>query len=388
MSGQETQPNNRPQGKKPQNSRSAGPGSNKQGSTKQGSNKQGSNKQGTGKQGTGKQGTNKQGQRSNNQSSRNPQRSGPARGNTQAPRKAASKKVASVVVAPVKVAQTVVVPRPSPIRTVVIVGLGAFGLVLGAVVGLVTGVYVLVILGVVVGAVSGVAVSRNLVSKAFDTAISLVPADDIDAQNEPRLFNLLASLCAVSGVQMPTVAMSRDQSFNVCVFGDPSNKGASHIIFSEGLLKSLSRIELEGVIAACLARIKSGQLEVQTEIAGVLNRLGGVVPATVQTKLLRSCADAQEVFDADVKACGITRYPPGLIAAYEHFEDESTVTSSSSALVAHLWLVNPLGEALPRHKQTARGEGGTIRNGSGSTVEGDNETHPALATRIALLREI
>ena len=383
MSGQETQPNNRPQGKKPQNSRSAGPGSNRQGGNRQGSNNQGSKKQGT-----SKQGSNRQGQRSNNQGSRNPQRSGPARGNTQAPGKAANNKAAPVVVVPVKVAQTVVVPRPSPIRKVVIVGLGVLGLVLGAVVGLITGMYVLVILGVIVGAGFGVVVSRNLVGKAFDSAISLVPANDIDAQNEPRLFNLLASLCAVSGVQMPTVAMSRDQSFNVCVFGDPSNKGASHVIFTEGLLKALSRIELEGVIAACLARIKSGYLEAQTEITGVLNVLGGVVPATVQTKLLRSCAEAQEVFDADVKACGITRYPPGLIAAYEHFEDESTVTSSSSALVAHLWLANPLGEALPRHKQAARSEGGAISNGSGSTVDGDNETHPALATRIALLREI
>lgn len=381
MSGQETQSNNRPQGKKPQNSRPAGQGANNQGAGIQGSNKQGSSKQGSSKQGSNKQGPRQQ-------NSRNQQRSGPARGNTKAPVKTSVNKVAPVVVAPVKVAQAVVVPKRSQIQRIVLAAFSAVGLLVGAVVGLITGVYLIAILGVVVGAVAGMLVYRNLVSKAFDSAISLVPADDIDAQNEPRLFNLLASLCAVSGVQMPTVAMSHDQSFNVCVFGDPSNKGASHLIFSEGLLKSLSRIELEGVIAACLARIKSGQLEVQTETTGILHVLGGVVPAALRTNLLQACSEVQEVFDADVKACGITRYPPGLIAAYEHFEDESTVTSSSSVLVAHLWLVNPLGEALPRHKQATRGEGGAISNGSGSKVDINNETHPAIATRIALLREI
>ena len=362
MSGQETQSNNRPQGKKPQNNRSKQSGSSKSGSNRSGS---------------------------SNQRSRNQQRSGPPRtGAKSAPAKSAPAKVAPVVVAPVKVAQAVVAPRRSPLQKLVVISLGSLGLLVGLVISLLTSLYLFAIAGGVVGGGAGVLVYRNLVGKAFDSAISLVSARPIDAQDEPRLFNLMASLCAVSGVQMPTVAKSSDTGFNACVFVDPRHKGVSHIVFTEGLLESLSRIELEGVIAACLARMKSGQLEAQTESTGILHLLGGAVPAALRTKVLRACAEAQEVFDADVKACGITRYPPGLIAAYEHFEDESTVTSASSALVAHLWLANPLGEALPQHKQASRGGGVVTTGGSGSTVEDVHVTHPALATRIALLREI
>ena len=45
---------------------------------------------------------------------------------------------------------------------------------------------------------------------------------------------------------------------------------------------------------------------------------------------------------ADVSACQLTRYPPGLISALEKLQDDTTVTHSASTATAHLWIEQPM----------------------------------------------
>ena len=77
---------------------------------------------------------------------------------------------------------------------------------------------------------------------------------------------------------------------------------------------------------------------------------------------------------ADVSACQMTRYPPGLISALEKLQADSTVTHSASTATAHLWIEQPMSGV-----------------GDGGRLGGPHrwfDTHRPLDERIALLREL
>ena len=77
---------------------------------------------------------------------------------------------------------------------------------------------------------------------------------------------------------------------------------------------------------------------------------------------------------ADVSACQLTRYPPGLISALEKLRDDTTVTHSATTATAHLWIEQPMS--------------GVGDNGRLGRTHGLFDTHPPLEERIALLREL
>lgn len=256
------------------------------------------------------------------------------------------------------------------------------GVLVGVVLTLISGLVALLPVFVALGAGSGLVVYRRAAAQSFSLMNSCVVTQEINNEDHPRLFNLLDSLCAVSGVSVPVVGVTTDATVNAYVVADPLGVEHSHIVFTDGALRVMELIELEGFIAACLARVKSGRLELQTETAGVIAALGKFIPAGLARKALEACFTQQDVFDADLKACGITRFPPGLIAAYEKMSAESTVTSGVNPLNVHLWLANPKSAFSP-NSSNASG-----RDASSSTVIGSEVVHPALATRLALLREI
>jgi heat shock protein HtpX len=77
---------------------------------------------------------------------------------------------------------------------------------------------------------------------------------------------------------------------------------------------------------------------------------------------------------ADVSACQLTRYPPGLISALEKLQADTTVTHSASTATAHLWIEQPMS--------------GVGDNGRLGGLHRMFDTHPPLEERIALLREL
>jgi heat shock protein HtpX len=143
-----------------------------------------------------------------------------------------------------------------------------------------------------------------------------------------------------------------DPARNVLVAGRDPRRSA--VVFTSGLLDSLDRIELEGVVAHQLARIRQDDVAPATLVA-VLGRLTGL--------LLRSPLATDRLVAADLEACQLTRYPPGLIGALEKVAGASTVASAPSSATAHLWFVPPT---------------------DGRT----SDPHPPLEERIALLREL
>jgi len=77
---------------------------------------------------------------------------------------------------------------------------------------------------------------------------------------------------------------------------------------------------------------------------------------------------------ADVSACQMTRYPPGLISALEKLKDDTTVVHAASTATAHLWIEQPM---------SGVGDRGRL-----SKIHSLFDTHPPLDERIALLREL
>jgi heat shock protein HtpX len=77
---------------------------------------------------------------------------------------------------------------------------------------------------------------------------------------------------------------------------------------------------------------------------------------------------------ADLSACQLTRYPPGLISALEKLKEDTTVTHSASTATAHLWIEQPM---------SGVGDSGKLAG-----IHKLFDTHPPLDERIALLREL
>ncbi|HEY0519267.1 MAG TPA: M48 family metalloprotease, partial [Ilumatobacteraceae bacterium] len=91
-------------------------------------------------------------------------------------------------------------------------------------------------------------------------------------------------------------------------------------------------------------------------------------------KLMQAAVSRRRETLADVSACQMTRYPPGLISALEKLRDDTTVTHSATTATAHLWIEQPL---------SGVGDAGKF-----GRLNRMFDTHPPLEERIALLREL
>ena len=271
------------------------------------------------------------------------------------------------------------------LRRAVAVVWGGVGIVVGAVVGFVAlsvvGLIVgAVLVGVVLGAV-GAALAGRFVESAVDVVLSRVPSRSLDAAGAPRLFNLLHGLCASAGVTVPNVAVTDDEGINALVVADPSRSGPAEMVVTRGFADRLERIEMEGALAVCLARLRSGLVETQTLAVALSIASPWFIPGASRRRVVEASFTGQAVFDADVKGVGITRYPPGLAAAFQQMLAGSTRVASADPRSAVLWLASPSGESDVSSNDTRPTAGG-------SRVETSIEEHPPLSERLALLREI
>jgi heat shock protein HtpX len=232
-----------------------------------------------------------------------------------------------------------------------------------------------------------------------------VPADEVQYR---RLHNLVEGLCIASGIPKPRVYVIDDSAPNA--FATGRNPRNAAIAFTTGLLEQMNRVELEGVVAHELSHIKNydilvstlavtlvGTVAIVTDIAirtmwwngGRVARSGDhanrnnplaflglalLIIAPLIARAMQATISRRRETLADVSAVRMTRYPPGLIAALEKLEHDSTVTHSASMATAHMWIEQPMS-----------GVGDAGRLGGWHKLF---NTHPPLSERIALLREI
>lgn len=243
--------------------------------------------------------------------------------------------------------------------------------------------------------------------KADKIALSVSRAYPADPVQYQRLHNLVEGLCIASGLPKPQVYIVDDPAPNAFATGrDPKHAA---IAVTTGLLEKLNRVELEGVLAHELSHIRNydilvstlavtlvGSIALLTNIAirmmwwngGRVSRDGDrdggnplaivglvlLIFAPIIAKAMQAAISRKRETLADVSACQMTRYPPGLISALEKLRDDVTVTHAASTATAHMWIEQPMA-----------GVGDEGKMGRWNKMF---DTHPPLQERIALLREL
>lgn len=239
-------------------------------------------------------------------------------------------------------------------------------------------------------------------------ALAVSRARPADEQQYRRLHNLVEGLCIAAGLPKPGVYIVDDPAPNAFATGRNPNNAA--IAVTTGLLEQMNRVELEGVIAHELSHIRHYDITVSTIAVTLVGTLalisdlairtmwwnGGrrsrgndrsdhfnplaliglvlIILAPLIARLLQAAVSRSRESLADLGACQLTRYPPGLISALEKLQADSTATHSATTATAHLWIEQPM---------SGLGDDGKL-----SALHRLFNTHPPLEERITALKEL
>lgn len=224
------------------------------------------------------------------------------------------------------------------------------------------------IVGLVVAALVAMALVAWSRSAADAVVLRSTGATRADGPDDARYRNLVEGLCVLSGSAEPSLYVLDDEALNMAVFGHGPDR--STMVVTRGLLRGLERIELEGVLAHGLARIRNDDIAPATFAAFAAK----ACPAGLAERVVSHASPREHLERADLDAVASTRYPPGLIAALGKIGDEPRSIDHVPRGERQLWFVDP----------------GPVAPGSDSTgdVRVVGETHPPLAERVERLREL
>jgi heat shock protein HtpX len=244
--------------------------------------------------------------------------------------------------------------------------------------------------------------------KADKIALAVSRARPAPPDEFARLHNLVEGLCIAGGLPKPAVYIIDDPAPNA--FATGRNPKHAAIAVTTGLLDQMNRVELEGVVAHELSHIRNydilvstlavtmvGAVALMTDLAirtmwwngGRMSRSGDhrnhqnplafvgfalLILAPFAARAMQATVSRRRETLADLSACQLTRYPPGLISALEKLKEDTTVTHSASTATAHLWIEQPMS--------------GVGDDGKLAGIHKLFDTHPPLDERIALLREL
>ena len=220
----------------------------------------------------------------------------------------------------------------------VVRALSLFGIMPGMVVAVVLAILVSPLVGlaavIVVAGAWAIAVHLR-VRGSLDRVLATTGATRMPADASPRWANVVDGLSVTSGVNDAELWVLDGDEANAMA---AASADRSAIVVTRGLVDSLSVVELEGVAANLLGRIKDGSARYGTVTFGLLGGLlGSVEPAA---RLVADGLGEQRAVQSDLVAVGMTRYPPGLAAALEHLERSGTHGPSAAPAAAHLWLAS------------------------------------------------
>ena len=207
-------------------------------------------------------------------------------------------------------------------------------LILGALLALLTGPVLLVLAAVVALVLAGVAYLY-----ADRVVLGISHARAVSPDEEPRYHNLVEGLCVSAGLPKPELYVVDDATANS--FATGRNPAHAAIVVTTGLLRKLSRMELEGILAHELAHIRSNDTLV-TSLGTALVGLPLMPAGPLSDRLLAALVGRGRERDADIGGVRLTRYPPGLAAALEKLRHDGPAALPASRATAHLWISSPL----------------------------------------------
>jgi heat shock protein HtpX len=262
--------------------------------------------------------------------------------------------------------------------------------------------------GLVIAVVVAVVMSVGSYLYGDRIVLASTRAKEVTSQEAPRLHNLVEGLAIAAGMPKPRVWIVPEAAPNAFATGrDPEH---SHVAVTQGLLETMDRVELEGVLGHEMAHVADRDILIGTVVATLVgaavllseffmrawwwggfrgrrgNDAGGgaasavifaaglvlLILAPIFGQLIRLAVSRNREYLADAQGAMLTRYPPGLIGALKKLQLAPTAMHSANNATAHLWLNQP-----------SRFEG--ERTGA---LERLFSTHPPLADRIRRLEEM
>jgi len=232
-------------------------------------------------------------------------------------------------------------------------------------------------------------------------ALSLSGAHPASHKTHPIYFNIVQNLSGVAGIPAPKIYVIDSPALNAFATGRDPQHGT--ICVTQGLLDSMTRTELEGVIAHELSHIRNYDTRLMTivailvgSIAMILNwswRLswgrgrsrdnnegGGnaiimiiglvfIILSPIIAQLIQLTISRRREFFADASSAMITKQPSGLISALKKIAaGENIQLASANTATAHLYIDDPM----------------TVES-HGSWLTKLFSTHPPIADRIRAL---
>jgi heat shock protein HtpX len=218
-------------------------------------------------------------------------------------------------------------------------------------------------------------------------------AVEVNARTAPDLVSMVDELARNAGLPMPKVYLIQTDQPNAFATGrNPENAA---VAATTGLLRSLSRDEVAGVMAHELAHIKNrdtlvmtitatlaGAIGMLTQFAfffrgnrdnplGVIGLLAAVILAPIAAAIVQMAISRTREYEADRIGAEICRQPLWLASALEKIQRAASRVDMHSAernpASAHMFIINPL-HAFAHDKLFS--------------------THPATESRIAKLQEL
>jgi heat shock protein HtpX len=261
-------------------------------------------------------------------------------------------------------------------------------------------------LGLVAAALMAVvSVGWSMISLAFGDKMVLTMANarEIDKADAPQLYNVVEEMAIAAGVPMPKVMILETDALNAFATGNKVGHGT--IVVTRGLLDTLNRDELQGVVAhemAHLANLDTRYMVIVGVTVGLIalvcdmllrttmwggsgrsssdkkGNSGGLliillivvaIFAPLAAKAVQMAVSRQREYLADATSVQFTRNPNGLISALGKLADKAAPFPGVSRATQHLFIVNPV--------QTFTAKSSALM-----------ATHPDIADRIARLRNL
>ena len=224
--------------------------------------------------------------------------------------------------------------------------------------------------------------------------LSMYGAHEVDRGAAPELVDLVAELAGRAGLPMPRVFLMDDPQPNAFATGrNPQNAA---VAVTTGLIQSLSREELAGVIAHELAHIRNHDtllMTITATIAGAVSMLaqfgmffGGnrdnngpgmigsiamMILAPFGAMLVQMAISRTREYAADNLGARIVGQPMWLASALAKIDNAAhqipNMEAERNPATAHMFIINPL---------------------SGHGVDNLCTTHPSTANRIAALQQL
>ena len=256
------------------------------------------------------------------------------------------------------------------------------------------------------GLMAAVSVGWSALSLAFGDkmVLAMANAKQIDKADAPQLYNVVEEMAIAAGVPMPKVMVLETDALNAFATGSKPGKGT--IVVTRGLLNTLNRDELQGVVAhemSHLANLDTRYMVVVGVTVGLIalvcdmllrslawgrgnrssssDKKGGgaailiillivvAILAPIAAKFVQMAVSRQREYLADATSVQFTRNPNGLIAALGKLAEKAEPFPGVSRATQHLFIVNPV--------QTFTAKSSALL-----------ATHPDIADRVARLRNL